>query len=438
MFKIISLSFIILLACIFSFRLIYYYRLLNMSTDNTGSGVDVSLYIRIKNNLFRNNNIKQTEGKSYVMGNEKENYVYYSGRLWRVLTINDDKTITLVSNEPEVLFTYSVSNFSSSSLNKYLNDKNGYYYKTLFKPDTFLNTQEICTNEVTNFDDIKCSDTNKVVVGIISSSDYNMAGGDTSFINDYTNIWTSNKYDDNDVVYITEDGSLNHTTINHHYAIKTTICFNEKVLFTKGDGSYTNPYMVDEEVGNTLKEKNVGKYVMFSNQKWKIIEQNEFGTKMALDGFIDGEKKSFDEKSNKFNDDSALYKYLNVNYYRTLENNELLVSGPFYNGIYYQDLVYDYENIYSTSVEGKVGLLNITDLFTLEHQNTFTMTRSNNVSNNIYSIVSHYNLLADKISKSYNIRPVIYIDNQLNVIEGTGMSNDPYQLKINEENVEHD
>ena len=115
------ISFIFILVCIFWYggRLIYFYQ-------------DSKKIITEESNLFArvvksNNQDKETfklVGKTYYFyGNTENNYVKYSNMLWRIMRINEDNTVVLVSDSivATLPFGEEENTYIESSIIRWLN-----------------------------------------------------------------------------------------------------------------------------------------------------------------------------------------------------------------------------------------------------------------------------------------------------------------------------
>ena len=98
------------------------------------------------------------------------------------------------------------------------------------------------------------------------------------------------------------------------------------------------------------------------------------------------------------------------------------------------DLLPLQNNIYKDSIELKIGLPTIADSYAYKLDNTFLLTTSENNDLNIFiSLDNHpYETL---ITEKSNIRPIIYMKDNISIVDGDGTYSSPYKLGglINEE-----
>ena len=104
----------------------------------------------------------------------------------------------------------------------------------------------------------------------------------------------------------------------------------------------------------------------------------------------------------------------------SLSFKEKLVDTTWYNGIYI-----NYNDVLSSSVKSKVGLLNVSDIKYSDLKDYYLMTPTEDGRIYLYSdtlVDSKPNLLRD-------IVPTIALD-KLNVLNGDGTYNNPYEIEV--------
>ena len=426
LFKIFSILFI--LACIgfYGYRLIHYYKI--YSTNSDWEEIEqVPLYKKIITNSYTNNDLSKLDDEYVYNYKYNNNYVKYSGMLWRIEKISEDGKIRLVSTENASVLTNS-SPFEESFISKYLNDEKSVVYRNLESPDSYLTKTKVCLDNITNMENITCENVKEYLIGIPSIKDYQITGGIEGFIKSDVEYWLSNVSDESQY-YINSDGEVKKTKVTHQYEIKPVITLSNEVSYSEGNGSVESPYIIGERKLNVLNQKFINEYVSFNNQTWKIIDQDDIGTKVVLDGVLEN-KRVFDKKYNTFSS-SKLFKYLNGDYYNSFSSSdkEKMVKGKWYTGLFTSEEGYDYNSIYKNSVESYVGLLNINDIGLLEYENVFTLTPSDSKKDVIYTVGSDKTVYLDSSNKNKNIRPVIYLNPNITISSGNGSKEEPYVME---------
>lgn len=426
LFKIFSILFI--LACIgfYGYRLIHYYKIYSKNS-NWEEAELTPLYKKVIVNSYTNNDLSKLDNEYVYNYKNNNNYVKYSGILWRIEKISEDGKIRLISTESASVLTNS-SPFEDSFISKYLNDANNVIYRNLESQESYLEKTEVCLDKISDINNITCNNIKEYLIGIPSIKDYQISGGIEGYIKSDVEFWLSNVLDESQY-YVSSDGEVKKTKVTHQYEIKPVITLSNSVSYSEGDGSINSPYIVGERKLDVLNQKFINEYVIFNNQTWKIIDQNNIGTKLVLDGVLE-EKRTFDKKYNTFNS-SKIFKYLNGDYYNSFSvtDKEKIVKGKWYIGAFTSEDGYDYNSIYKDSVEAYVGLLNINDIAILEYENSFTLTPSNSKKDVIYTIGSDKTIYLDSVKKNKSIRPVIYLNPNIKVTGGKGSKQEPYVVE---------
>ena len=133
---------------IYGYRFIHYYRLEANIVDDTEISEPISIYNHLLTYLpeddiliqKENGLIKNEDNTYYFKGQVENNFVYYSGRLWRIIKTTKDKNIVLISEEIQTLMPYGEDiEYQNSYLYNYLNNIDEYslFYKTLNNTDIF-------------------------------------------------------------------------------------------------------------------------------------------------------------------------------------------------------------------------------------------------------------------------------------------------------------
>lgn len=425
-FKIFSILFI--LACIgfYGYRLVHYYKIYSTNSDWEETEL-TPLYKKVINNSYTNNDLSNLDNEYVYNYKNNNNYVKYSGILWRIEKISEDGKIRLISTENASVVTNS-SPFEESFISKYLNDDKNVIYRNLDSPDSYLEKTEVCLDNISDMENITCKNNKEYLIGIPSIKDYQLSGGIEGYIKSDVEYWLSNVLDESQY-YVTSEGEVKKTKVTHQYQIKPVITLSNEVSYSEGDGSIEYPYIVGEKKLDVLNQKFVNEFVSFNDQVWKIIDQDDIGTKLALDGVLEN-KMVFDKKYNTFSS-SKLFKYLNGDYYNSFSesNKEKMVKGKWYTGLFTSEDGYDYNSIYKDSVESYIGLLNINDIGILDYENVFTLTPSDSKKDVIYTIGSDKTIYLDSAKKNKNIRPVIYLNPNTKIVSGNGSKEEPYVME---------
>lgn len=419
-FVIISLIFMLSLIINYSYRLVHYYRIENPHISIKDNTLSSKI---IKENKENDTNFVSKDSEYIFKGTATNNYVYYSGHMFRIMKINKDKTIKLITNENVTSLVWGYNtNYKDSYINKWLNED---FYNSLVEPNKYVVSSKFCIDEITNKTDI-CNKTIKTNVGLITYEEYKEALANKSYLNISKYFWTINAYKDNKVWYVFKEGGVNNNSKDsstyHSYGIRPVINIDSKVEFLSGAGTKEDPYLLENSTGIKT-----GSYINYSNRIWQVVSNTD-KIKLVMNDCLKVNnkclEKSYSANSSSFNknDYTSLAYYLNNSFYYAL-NKKHIVDGTWYIGEYSDN--YDYKNILSTKKIAKVGLLNITELF--NKNSSFTITPSNDEM--INTINEEGMIYTVKIDEKLKIYPSINIDKNIVIKKGNGTLESPFEIE---------
>ena len=411
-FMIVSVLLMVVLFITYLVRFIHYYKV-----EHPDLVVDNTLVSKIMNTKIVNNNGLTSLEKNYIFkGNVSNNYVLYSGYLFRIVKINEDRTMKLVLDDISNSLVWSYdTDYKDSYAKRYLEEV---FLNKLNNYDKYLVDTNWCIDKVKNTD-YSCKDKIKSKIGLLTLNDYYLAGLNNGYLNIGKYWWTLNTSKDNKVWYIFSEGGINNESLTNSYGIRPSIVLKNDIEYVSGVGSKEDPYIIDNS-----KELNIGKYINYSGYKWKIIESNENLKLVLADCLKENDEclvHNFGSNNIYNNKYGSLGYYLNNVFYYNLDNSHL-VKGTWYIGDYNEESNYDYNNIFNESFEANVGILNIIEN---NIENSFTLNRSDDEL--IYTL-NGGSLYSSDPKEELNIYPSIYIDKNFEIKSGSGLINDPYEI----------
>lgn len=426
-FMILSLIVIVSLLCIYAYRFIHYYNLEYPKisvTDNT-------LTSKILSDNMDENNISDltlSNDKYFFVGETEDNYVLYSGILWRIVNINSDKIIKMVTDDNQVSLVWGYNDYSSSYVRSWINNN---FYNSLTNKDFVLNSSW-CIDEVDSDNVDLCKKTINDNVGLLTYSEYKTTAANKGYLNINKYWWTINKDKNSKVWYVFDAGGVSNNSNTddtyYSYGVRPVINIKSTVEYIAGTGTLSDPYIIEKD-SNEIK---IGSYIKYSNYNWKVVNIEEDKIKLVMSECLSVSDKCIEKT---FSSISSIYKtteyaslanYLNNSFYYTLDSKHI-VTGQWYTGEYSSTSKYDYNNIYKTKISAKVGLLNISERFVSDLTNAFTMTPSNGEMINI--IKDNGTVYANSIDDKLQVRPAIYIDKLFNIVEGNGNLENPFIIE---------
>lgn len=405
-FLIISVLFIIGCFIFYGYRTYHYYHV----THDVVKNVTLKDKLTALTNIaYQNDGLYEKSGYFYYKGADVNNYVYYSGRLFRIIDINNG--IRMIENDTETNLVWSYdTNYNSSYVREWLNK----YLNSLKDYDLYLDKNLWC-NEPINLEEYNCTTVVNDYVGLLSTSDYLQAGGKNSYLNNETYFWTINQDYDGNVFYVNNEGGINNISKKGEnffsYGVRPVITLKEDVGIFSGDGSEDDPFII-QDLGNALlRDNSVGSYVKYNKGLYRISNIDDEGISLLYDGVLEIEKKYTD-----------VYKYLNNEFIKNF-NKEDLVKQDYY------AKEYSYNNKYNGEITTKksdyITIPNIGDLFLNETNGYWLNDYSDKKLGLYYTLDENEMFFADLANNVHVIRPIIKLNNEMVVSSGTGTILDP-------------
>lgn len=395
-----------------------------------------TLYKVIFNTNFGKENFVDIGGNHYFKNEVDNNYVTYSNILWRIIRINADNSVTLISENPLVSLAYKEEvNFKESYLNKWLNiteeeENTGILEYNLNNPDKYLLKNETCLDVVDKLSNQLCKTTyTDKYLGLMSTSDYVNTGAETSFINNNTKFYLSNTTDTNKIWYITDTNKVSYSDGTDLIGLRPVITVKGNINIVSGNGTLNSPYTFESEKGM------FGAYVKLGEDTWRIYQVNEDTINLVLNNLLELNNeameriytnKGYSYNSSKWN---TLAYYLNNTYLNSLSYKDKIELNNWANGYYGADNNYNYKEALTDTKEAYVGLLNITNIrLNNELKNYFLMTGSTKNGSLIYLASNNGTIYPTSSDEKNYVLPTITIKKEL-LTKGEGTIDSPLEME---------
>ena len=199
----------------------------------------------------------EEDGITYISGSSDcidFNYVWYSGKLWRITAIYPDGTMKMITDDAITTIVYGENvNFYIDDSNKswiyqWLNED---FLSTLYNYENIIVTNAIwnATNSNEAGVSTKLPETTMVTapVGLLNSYEYYKSYQNVSNSNGYLNIgyywWLLNPYSSSAIwsVYILGDG---YEFTNNAHGVRPVITMQSGTMISGGSGTSNNPYAI--------------------------------------------------------------------------------------------------------------------------------------------------------------------------------------------------
>ena len=392
---------------------------------------------------------------TYLKGEQTTNYVWFDGFLWRIMGKNADGSIRMITEENVTAIPWGSEDTAQDYDNSYVNDwLNNYFYPKLEHKDLLVN-QTWCSETTTSSSSSRTTCTNNLSsvqkpVGLLSLDEYNLASGDSSYLLNLQNFWTTTPESASYAWYVHFLGSVYDYIVTDTRGVRPVANIKFDVTITSGNGTLTDPYLIGEvsDVTGSLKDNShVGEYVTYAGRNYRVVETSNQGTKLILDGYYDSNNDGTIEEADKmaYGENCTLCTTINEDSFINWisNNNEIdknkLVSTTWYRGDYWTGGDYK-TNLESTSnpYVGRVGLIRVGEI--LASQSETILSNSHTASNNSGNAQNYWTVTPFSSSNgwyvhsqgpaggntatiTYAVRPVIMIGPDVQITSGNG-----YQL----------
>ena len=452
---------------------------INISTIKKKSGTEIKELGLTLIDKYKNNIWKDTDGIIYFSGDNESinfNYVWYSGKLWRITAINPDGTMKLITDNMMTTIAWGNNiEYNGSWVYQWLNED---FYDTLYNATSILvpNAEWNYTIDGNRIplkpDTLPNQKTVSAPVGLISSYEYYNASriSQINYLSLNHRWWHITPQGERAVRSTDESGRQdlnNRHPGNYERGIRPMIYLKSDVE-VNGLGTKNDPYRIigdisDAKQNDYLNTRISGEYVIFDNDVYRIIDIIDNKAKiMRVDYLRDGRKGIekhiartivFGKSTHPQNNEWWDYYLINT-WFPTISSNyqSMVVDGTYYLGEYSdythyknticQDSDLDHVLVKSctkyTAIDkvytGKVGLSRIGEMFAAQQLDyekepleMWTITPFDFQENRI--IHETNSLWRHKTWGGYHVvHPTLYLKEGIKISSGNGTFNSPYQI----------
>ena len=321
----------------------------------------------------------EEDGITYVSGTKdciNFNYVWYSGKLWRITVINPDGTMKMITDDPITAISYGSdvsfydiskkddTTYTGSYMYQWLNED---FLDTLYNYENIIvedSTWNITNSNANNSTDIstKLPETTLInnstigkntPVGLLNSYEYYLSYKNTSYESGYLDIgyywWLLNPYSSSYVWEISGIGVAYSCNPSDNYGARPSINLKSSIQLSGGAGTKDDPYTIsgdkEQPTINTtlLNTRTVGEYVAFdedgdtlTRELYRIVSIEDGKTKLNKNDYIKNGTTTLTKKFSTSitygggdSDDYWDY-YLNNTWYNSLASINMLDKGTYY------------------------------------------------------------------------------------------------------------
>ena len=430
-------------------------------------------------NVGDNGSTYNDDVDTFITGEDPNNYIWYSGKLWRAVSVNNEaKTTKLVTqwNISAINYSSGSTAFEGSYMEDWLNDTSvDGFLGNLRDYESFLVTDSVwdATMDSTSLGSITRPSGEATVtatVGLLNMYEYQTSYYGTTYSKGYLNNglswWTLTPYSSSNVRYVDSDGNgsgdnfydFPYDTV---VGARPSINLKSSVKIVEGDGTVDNPYRLNGDndadlSGTLLSSRYSGEYIKFGtdeNNLYRIVShENGTGTKIvsaeplkSSETFIRsafGSNTTFSSTNTigTFLNGEYLNSYVDSNYGDMIEDNTTWYLGTVESGKSYSYKNAKYTDTSGTTItsnvtQAKVGLLRYGELMSGQ------LDRNGNYTNYwlLTPFTTSYVRYVSNIgggsgalssSNSYGVRPSLNLKSNVQIISGIGVKSDPFVLTL--------
>ena len=405
---------------------------------------------------------------TFTTGQYPNNYIWYSGKLWRAVSVNnEEKTVKLVTqwNISTISYDNDSSAFAGSYMEEWLNDTTvDGFLGNLREPEKFIKIDSKWNASMMN--DISKPPSEEEggtivedAVGLLNVYEYVMSGDNGSYSVNDLYWWTLTPYDANSLWRMRDDGLKQQSSLDYSCnGVRPAINLKTDVKIVDGDGTIDNPYRLEGDndtnlEGTLLNTRYSGEYISFGageNNLYIIVshETDKLTKITSAEPLKENEnyKKLAFGNNSTFSTTSTMGLFLNGEYLTSsnyitneqasmIEENSTWYLGTVTDKQSYKLAKYTDENMagYAQSTKAKVGLLRYGELTTGQfdsfNNNSDYWTLSPADKTNAWYEKELGNMSANYgTSNTRGIRPALNLKSNVIITGGDGTLQNPFTL----------
>ena len=417
---------------------------------------------------------------TFITGEDPNNYIWYSGKLWRAVSVNnEEKTVKLVTqwNISAIPYDDDSTAFEGSYMEDWLNDTTvDGFLGNLRDYEKFIVTDAVwdATMDANDLGRIQRPDGTTTVtapVGLLNMYEYQSSYHETTYSNGYLNNgldwWTLTPYDSFYVRFFLDFGNADYHGPFTAIGVRPSINLKSNVKIVDGDGTVDNPYRLNGDndtdlSGTLLSTRYSGEYIRFGNDEnnlYRIVShENGVGTKIvsaeplkSSGNFVTsvfGSNITFSNSNTigTFLNGDYLTSYVDSAYSNMIEDNTTWYLGTVGYGTSYKLAKYTDTNMSSTTsntTNAKVGLLRSGELmsgqferYAVKGESSSTGLTTSYWTLTPYStfyvriVTNHGNENFYNPTNASGVRPSINLKSNVQITSGTGTKSDPFQIEL--------
>ena len=370
-------------------------------------------------------------GDYFVNGSSSNNYLWYSGKMWRIVSYNsNERTVKLVTDNLQslVLYDASTTNYGSSNIDAWLNNN---FLNTLNNSSRYLLDTKWNYSAVSNGNsappvsgEIKANEK----VGMLNLFEYNKIKG---FLNKGYNFWLLSKKDNGNVWFVGNDNTAKSGPVNEFYGVRPAVVLRPNIaMVSGGQGTVTNPYRLigdtSGNIGSALNMRFPGEYVKINGLNFRIVSRTSSYTRLVAVDALNIADLQFHYFNKVYSDDTYIGDYLNKTWAVPIADK--LESADFCRNLV-NKTVSQSSSCQTTDIHSmKIAVPRIGDMYTVPSNKEY-WTINNAEEEKIVVVIPTGNISSKGIEDASGVRPVVNLKSTVTIAGGNGTPSNPYTIQ---------
>lgn len=417
--------------------------------DSTYNQTKVTRTVTVARN-FSETVVSETDESNYYKGQVADNYVLFSGMLWRIINVDENGNVKLISEDVVSNLRYDSTGYKDSNVEAWLNNV---FYNSLTNPDKYLVDTTYCVGAVNSVDDINssCSETVTAKVGLPSLDEYYKTVENTFSAMNYWNNYEfllANKIGINNLKVMANREVKSMSNLNIP-PVKPVITIKNGLYIYEGDGTRDNPYKLNDyqygEEHEAIKDRLIGEYISYSGQLFRITGKEKDGSvkvigahpllNISTDNVLMVSVVEIPNYQYNLTDENNPGYIINEDYIEYLDDSNII---PYEYEIITNALNTKYDELEAEKVKAKLMMASTIDLFSSVSSSSYSGQRVQLFSDrstgenmvimlNVVTGVS-YEITTDNYP-DFTFKVVTHLNGNLKIRSGKGTMSDPYLLQ---------
>ena len=424
------------------------YKVVYTVYDNTYNKTTVEREVIVADTL--SGKIEREMGANYTYkGRVDNNYVLFSGMLFRIVKVNDNHEVMLITEDNISNLLYKTGNgtYPESNIYTWLNET---FYNHLSKrSQSFVKESTWCydmqdalttPNHCTNKVDAK--------VGLLTLNDYlNTKEGTTSYLLNNAKFVFLNLANNNTtwVSDLYSQELVQQNKVDTLLGVRLVIVLKSDICITSGNGTISSPYKLqDYNYGlenDKLNSRLIGEYVMYSGYTFQISKLLEDGTIELTSSELMKNQTTRDFLNITFQENTSIIPNVEEegNFYYQLNNNlinhiseESLVKREYELPII--DNTKKYNELEKTTISSYLSVPASYEMFSgFNHGQEDRIYYLSDYSENLVTFINGSNGVGFQLNKmtfpTNAVKIKITLNKNMKIISGKGTRDNPYYVK---------